>query len=214
MLQVLVIRGRGRWVRGASSADALRGVTSLGELDGTSGAEGLRGTAGGACRGIVGGAGGVKSCFGASVAGGRGAASGCPELSCTQSRACGNAGCTDFTTDGMCDLAAVLVAAVPNPEGEPGRGVAGGAAGEATYDSPTNRGTSSVTTARHAAQSMVWTGRWYRRPAVWDALPCCLDTARGVLLVAQVGGTGGSAGSGGGGGNGPGCGHRWHRRHV
>jgi len=143
LLQLRVFAGQGAdGVRGASSVDALRmlGVDSLGELDGVAGGAGAGAGSAAGCRSIRGGGGGVKTCFGRSVSGGAGGGSSCAALSCNQSSPCGNAGCTDFTVGGVCDLAAVLASAVPNAVGLAGQGISGGEPGEPTYDSPTNRG--------------------------------------------------------------------------
>ncbi len=126
--------------RGGDSSEHLGdvGATSLAELDGEDGRPG--GAAVNRCERIAGGAGGVKRCGGRVVSGGHGADSDCPALGCFVGRPCGNAGCTDFTRGGVCDLDAALAAAVPNPSASDGQGPGGGRAGEPTYDAPTHRG--------------------------------------------------------------------------
>ncbi len=137
-----VIAGRGAdGVRGRDSSENLPdlGFSRLADLDGVPGGRGNRGTTGTVCFNIPPGAGGAKSCALANVSGGNGGPGACPNLGCTNGRPCGNAGCTDFTFGGVCDLDAALRVAVSNPAPERGRGGAGGAAGEVTYNAPTNR---------------------------------------------------------------------------
>ena len=78
-------------------------------------------------------------CPSTNVSGGDGGASGCPDLGCTNGAPCANAGCTDFTVNGVCDFATVLTLAKPNPAAGSGQGLNGGEAGELTYNAPTNR---------------------------------------------------------------------------
>ena len=89
---------------------------------------------------VAGGVGGRHSCRATDVSGGDGGAADCPETGCVNGRPCGNAGCTDYTTGGVCDFAAVLRDAVPNPAPSAGRGPMPGDAAELTYNAPTNRG--------------------------------------------------------------------------
>ncbi|MCA9581299.1 MAG: hypothetical protein KC416_05860 [Myxococcales bacterium] len=129
---------------GLDSSDALDalGVTSLLELDGRDGSPGLA-AANAGCPTRVGGAGGLRTCpLGGSVRGGSGGDAACPDLGCTNGIPCANAGCTDFTPPGgLCDVDAVLAAAVANPEGQAGLGALGGGPGVSTYNAPTNRNT-------------------------------------------------------------------------
>ncbi|MEO0326801.1 MAG: hypothetical protein AAF447_27915, partial [Myxococcota bacterium] len=128
--------------RGDASSDALDPGLTLRDLDGSDGTAGAEGQGREpACRRIAAGRGGALRCpDGVDVGGGDGGDGDCPESGCRNGLPCGNGGCTDFTEAGVCDFAAVLAAAVPNPSAEPGRGPAGGAAGERTFNAPTNRG--------------------------------------------------------------------------
>lgn len=140
---IVVLSGRGAdGVRGASSSDKLvdLGLSSLADLDGTDGGGGRSSLGGGTCVGLSAGSGGPMVCPAGNVSGGSGGGGGCPATGCTNGRPCGNGGCTDFTVGGVCDFDAVLARAVPNAAARPGAGVDGGAAGELTYDAPTNRG--------------------------------------------------------------------------
>ena len=123
----------------SSARLAARGGASLGALDGFSGGVGAN-SGGLSCGPLPGGSAGVKLCEGVEVSGGEGGAARCAALSCSNAgdRACGNAGCTDFTSSGVCDIAAARAVAVANPSPEPGLGAQPGAAAEATYDAPTN----------------------------------------------------------------------------
>ena len=133
--------GRGAdGVRGSSSSDNLPAGFTLEALDGTRGEPG-QAAASSACPRVSGGTGGAHVCpSGADNSGGRGGDGSCPSTGCINGRPCGNAGCTDFTVGGMCDFDAVLATAVPNPPATGGRGTSAGAAGELTYNAPTNRG--------------------------------------------------------------------------
>lgn len=144
---LIILAGRG--ADGANGADSSAnlgawGVASLTELDGHGGSTGLDGTTGSTCLPIVPGEGGGQVCRRSAtrrdVSGGRGGAAGCPGEICSNGSPCANAGCTDFTVGGVCDVATVLRLASSNPLAEGGRGETGGVAGEATYNSPTNRG--------------------------------------------------------------------------
>lgn len=140
---ITVFAGRGAaGLRGIDSSANLAGwgIGSLAELDGRPGSEGREGTGDEGCRRVPGGAGGAHRCRGRDVSGGRGGDAQCPGSICTNGRPCGNAGCTDFTVAGVCDLEAARRVAEPNPAAEPGRGSRPGAAGELTYNAPTNRG--------------------------------------------------------------------------
>jgi hypothetical protein len=142
--ELLVLAGRGAsGSRGDSSSDNVAeiGLTSLDELLGTNGAPGGAATPlGGTCRRVSGGAGGAKTCPSGAVSGGEGGAAACEDVGCTNGSPCANAGCTDFTSGGVCDIDAVLRTAVANPAPGAGRGTGAGPAGEVTYNSPTNRG--------------------------------------------------------------------------
>jgi hypothetical protein len=140
---MLVLAGRGAdGARGDDSSVNLRdwGLSSLRELDGVPGGDGSPGTGGGPCLPVSGGAGGRHQCRGVDVSGGAGGAAACPGDICRNGSPCANAGCTDYTRDGICDYDTVLRLAVANPPAQPGRGPAPGAAGELTYNAPTNRG--------------------------------------------------------------------------
>ena len=140
---ITVFAGRGAdGIRGDSSSDNLAeiGLSSLSQLDGVDGRGGLPGTADGFCSSIDGGAAGVHMCPSGSVAGGSGGGTSCPNLRCTNGLPCGNAGCTSFTINGVCDFDAVLRSAVPNGRPGDGAGNNAGRAGEQTYNAPTNRG--------------------------------------------------------------------------
>jgi hypothetical protein len=144
-IEVLAGRG-GDGVRGDDASVNLAewGFASLDELDGTSGAPGTDGTPSDlACPPIAGGAGSTHLCGRGrtlDVSGGAGGGAACPGRICTNGAPCGNAGCTDFTVGGVCDLDAARRAATPNPAAGAGRGPSAGAAGELTYNAPTNRG--------------------------------------------------------------------------
>ncbi len=145
-LAALEIRaGRGApGIRGESSSDRYARVTggTLEEIDGTDGARGTAGSASGTCRRIAAGAGGSEVCrfSGRNVSGGRGGDADCPSLGCFNGSPCGNAGCTDFTSGGVCDIDAARAVASPNPSASDGQGTAPGDAGDDTYNAPTNRG--------------------------------------------------------------------------
>jgi hypothetical protein len=140
-----IIAGRGAdGIRGDDSSVNLRewGFSSLNELDGTSGGEGVDGTTS-VCTRITGGSSARHFCGPGrtiDVSGGAGGASECPGNICSNGSSCGNAGCTDFTVGGVCNLAAARAVATPNPAAGAGRGPGAGAAGELTYNAPTNRG--------------------------------------------------------------------------
>lgn len=145
--RMTVIAQRGAdGVRGADSSERLAessGLT-LAALSGVPGGPGRSNTAQ-SCALLPGGNAGLKSCSGADVSGGLGGSARCAELSCSNAdeTPCGNAGCSDFTVDGVCDIAAARSAAQGNPAAGAGRGVAPGRAGETTFDAPTNHGSCS-----------------------------------------------------------------------
>jgi hypothetical protein len=140
-----VIAGRGAdGVRGDDSSVNLTewGFGGLDELDGTSGGGGSDGSTG-LCSRVPGGAGSRHSCGPGrriDVSGGAGGAAECPGSICRNGMPCGNAGCTDFTSGGVCNLDAARRVATSNPAAGAGRGLGAGAAGELTYNAPTNRG--------------------------------------------------------------------------
>jgi hypothetical protein len=138
-----VIAGRGAsGLAGDDSSTNLAdwGLASLTDLDGRSGTEGNAGTSGEFCAPISAGGGGAHRCRAVDVSGGRGGDARCPGSICTNGRACGNAGCTDFTAGGVCDIESAIRVAEPNPSAEAGRGPNPGSAGELSYNAPTNRG--------------------------------------------------------------------------
>jgi hypothetical protein len=148
LASIVVIAGRGAdGRRGDSSSANLAelGLGSLAELDGASGSPGAPGTRFDLpCSRVPGGAGGAKICPDrgggrTDVAGGAGGAGSCDGPACRNGAPCGNAGCTDFTSGGVCDLDAALRVAVANPAPGSGRGPSPGAGGENTYNAPTNR---------------------------------------------------------------------------
>src|SRR5699024_10149946 len=142
LTDVVVFAGRGAdGLRGDDSSENLAqvGAMSLSDLDGVDGTSGQPGTRFSTCYTVSGGTGGAKFCNGTNVSGGNGGATTCPDLGCNQDDACPNAGCTDYTSGGVCDIDEVLENAVANPAPSPGRGAAPGAGGAVTYDAPTNR---------------------------------------------------------------------------
>jgi Putative metal-binding motif len=126
----------------ASARLATLGFSSLSELAGVSGGVGAPGGEAAPSCNAAGGFGGIKACPSGDVSGGRGGDARCAALSCANASGvrCGNAGCTDFTSGGTCDIASALAVAIPNPPAANGRGFEPGAAGVATYDAPTNHG--------------------------------------------------------------------------
>ena len=144
-ITVVAARGADGQPGADSSAQlAARGGANLAALAGVSGGVG-QSSSGQSCAVLPGGQGGDKLCETASVSGGDGGPAQCAALSCSNAGAapCGNAGCSDFTQGGVCDIEAARAVAVPNPSPEPGRGLQPGAAAEATYDAPTNHDTCS-----------------------------------------------------------------------
>ena len=205
---ITILAGRGAsGLAGDDSSTNLAdwGLGSLTELDGESGSDGRDGTASDFCTRVAAGTGGVHSCRAVDVRGGDGGDAQCPGSICTNGRACGNAGCTDFTVGGVCDIDAAIAVAEPNPAADPGRGPMAGAAGELSYNAPTNRGVCNFcddnpTLLRDGGnggdgQSGVdgGGGGGCREPAAFDA--------EGRLSAGRGGaGTPGADGSGGGGG--------------
>jgi hypothetical protein len=142
---VVLLAGRG--ADGRSGVDAASrlpdGASSLADLNGRGGARGTDTSGSGSCVTLAGGAAGRLSCSSQEVSGGGGGAAACAETGCSNGRPCANAGCTDFTSGGVCDFDTVLALAVPNPPAGGGRGTAPGAAGESSFNAPTNRGSCS-----------------------------------------------------------------------
>jgi hypothetical protein len=206
---VTVLSARGAaGERGADSSQRLveRGLSSLSELDGVSGTSGADGGAIG-CALVVAGGGGSKLCSGVDVSGGVGGDARCAALSCSNDdvRPCGNAGCSDFTSDGVCDIDAARRAAVANPPPQPGRGTGAGLAGAATYDAPTDHGTCTFCDDNPSLPRVGGAGG--------DGLPglagaagqgCGMEPELGIdgRLRALAGGAGDDGGDGAGGGGG------------
>jgi hypothetical protein len=146
--RVTILGARAAPGRAGEDASALLpalGFASLGELAGVAGGVGERG--GDAAPSCIAGGGvpGSKQCPSGDVGGGRGGDAQCALLACRNSTGtqCGNAGCTDFTTAGTCDIASARAVAVSNPQAWDGRGTVPGGRGVATYDAPTNHGSCS-----------------------------------------------------------------------
>jgi hypothetical protein len=153
LADLTVLAGRGAaGTAGESSSSRLSewGVSSLTELSGTDGGYGNPGTLpDAACASASAGSGGAKQCKRSAtltnVSGGNGGASACTDLSTQCSNgsgvACGNAGCTDFTSGGVCDIDAALEVAVPVPAAQAGSGENAGSEGVRGFAAPTNRNT-------------------------------------------------------------------------
>jgi hypothetical protein len=217
---VTVLAGRGAaGARGADSSDRLaeRGLSSLADLAGVDGNVGEAGGQSG-CAALAAGGGGVKFCSGfgelgpgpgpsVDVGGGDGGGARCAAISCSNASAvqCGNAGCTDFTVNGRCDIDAAKRVAVPNPGAQSGRGAAPGSAAEATYDAPTNHGVCSFCDDNPSLPRVGGTGGDGRAGVAGIAgLGCAgaleLDAEGRVRAGAGSWGADGTHGSGGGGG--------------
>jgi hypothetical protein len=128
----------------ASARIGALGFNSLGDLAGVNGTVGVDGgDAAFSCSNVEGGSGGAKVCPSGDVSGGAGGAARCAAISCANASGvgCGNAGCTDFTTNGVCDIVSARARAVANPPAAGGHGAAPGTEGIATFDAPTNHGT-------------------------------------------------------------------------
>lgn len=160
------------------------------------------------CTFLSGGSAGMKSCGGVDVSGGGGGAATCAALSCsnTSGLPCGNAGCSDYTSDGVCDIEAALADAVSNPPAEPGRGAYPGTPGAPTYDAPTNHGACTYCDDNPSLPRAGGDGGDGRAGAAGDGGHGCeaapvLD-ARGLVQggAGEAGGDG-KNGSGGGGGS-------------
>jgi hypothetical protein len=201
----------GRAAAGAPGADSSERLAALGlsALADLAGVDGSSGAAGGqpGCAIVAAGSGGDKQCAGLDVSGGAGGSALCAALSCDNGAGvpCGNGGCSDFTQNGVCDIAAAKRVAVANPAAQAGRGIAPGAAAEATYDAPTNHGTCSFCDDNPSLPRVGADGEDGRAGSPGVAGAGCL----GVLALDGVGrvragsgqtGADGSHGSGGGGG--------------
>lgn len=142
--RITVIARRGaNGRRGADSSERYADSTgmTLADLTGVMGGVGAS-SLNESCAFLAGGSPGAKMCADYDVGGGAGGAAQCAALSCSNANdtPCGNAGCSDFTSDGVCDIAAARAQAIANPEAEPGRGRLPGVAAQATFDAPTNHG--------------------------------------------------------------------------
>ena len=214
LAQVTLIAGRGADGRRGDDASARLppGIGSLTELAGSDAQPGLNGdTPGVACTMQAGGSGGSKSCGETDVSGGSGGASGCPETGCRNGAPCGNAGCTDFTVEGVCDYPAVLASATPNPPAFGGRGPQPGGPGAQTYNSPTNRGICNFCDDNPTLPRLGQDGNDGARGAGGAAGPGCVlpalsfdengraSAASGGEALAGGHGSGGGGGSGGSG---------------
>ncbi|MFT5359045.1 MAG: hypothetical protein ACI9KE_006288, partial [Polyangiales bacterium] len=106
-------------INGESSSDRYEslGGGTLEELDGSDGTMGEQGLASGTCSRVRAGRGGTGTCLVTrrDVSGGAGGDADCPDNGCVFGRACGNAGCTDFTVRGVCNLDAARAAGAANP---------------------------------------------------------------------------------------------------
>ena len=139
---ITIFAGRGAaGVRGRDSNENLSslGLSRLEELDGVSGGNGQP-VPSEACLPLAGGSGGQKSCPQQDVSGGGGGGAICPNLSCQVGQPCGNSGCADFSSGGVCDIASVMSLALPNPAAQAGRGALPGTAGAPSYNAPTTSG--------------------------------------------------------------------------
>jgi hypothetical protein len=207
--EVTVLSGRGaNGTHGADSSDRLPqgGPASLAALNGVDGAPGAAGGQG--CSLVAAGSGGAKQCSMHDVGGGSGGAAQCAALSCNNdgSVPCGNAGCTDFTQAGVCDIAAARRVAVSNPSAQAGKGAAPGSAAEATYDAPTNHGACSFCDDNPSLPRVGGAGGDGRAGALGSGGAVCSASLQLDALGrahASAGGMGGdgSDGSGGGGGS-------------
>lgn len=205
-IEVLAARGA-NGARGEDSSARLSPErTTLAALGGQPGSPGSDGGESG-CAERVGGAAGRKLCGDRDVSGGAGGAARCAALSCSNDdpAPCGNAGCSDFTVAGVCDGAAVLAAAVPNPNAEAGHGTAPGAPGEASYDAPTNHVDCSFCDDNPSLPRSGGEGEAGRAGAAGAAGKGCsadlvVDASGRAHASAGRAGSDGADGSGGGGG--------------
>ncbi|MDB4988207.1 MAG: Glycine-rich cell wall structural protein [Myxococcaceae bacterium] len=206
---VVVLAGRaGDGRRGDDASARLpTGIASLAALNGSDAKAGRDGdTDGMACVAQPGGRGGQKLCGTSEVSGGTGGRSGCAELGCVNGSACANAGCTDFTSNGVCDYAAVLSRAVANAPASDGFGFAPGHAGALTYNAPTNRGVCSFCDDNPTLQRLGQDGTDGAPGIAAQAGSGCTDTTLAMDTSGRGSSGAGTAapsgtdGSGGGGG--------------
>jgi hypothetical protein len=210
--QVTVLAGRGADGARGDDASARLPTGSLAELNGNDGFAGRQGDAAfQACVNLPGGSGGQKSCANRDVSGGTGGIASCAETGCVNGQSCANAGCTDFTVEGVCDYASVLALAVPNPPAAPGRGVAPGLPGAQSYNAPTNRGVCNFCDDNPTLNRLGQDGSDGAAGLPGTAGPGCFDPAltfdadgRGsaTLGADAPSGTDGSGGGGGSAGSG------------
>lgn len=184
------------------------GFANLSELAGGPGGIGAAGgEAAPGCNASAGFA-ATKLCPSGDVSGGRGGDGRCASLPCVNASGirCGNAGCTDFTTGGSCDIASAQAAAVANPAPSAGSGSVPGSAGIATYDAPTNHGTCRFCDDNPSLPRFGDDGGDGARGADGSGgLGCAggltIDSSGRVTAADGGSGGGGSDGSGGGGGS-------------
>lgn len=209
--RVTILGARAAPGRAGEDASALLpalGFATLGELAGVAGGVGAPGGEAAPSCSASGGVAGSKQCPSGDVGGGRGGDAQCASLMCQNSpgRRCGNAGCTDFTTAGTCDIASARAVAVSNPPALDGRGAAPGSRGVATYDAPTNHGNCSFCDDNPSLPRFGDDGGDGARGVDGASGPGCASgvtiDARGRLTAADGGsGSAGLDGSGGGGGS-------------
>jgi hypothetical protein len=210
LANVIVLAGRGSDGRPGDDASARlpAGISSLAELAGRDGRDGRDGgNSSITCSTLSGGGGGSKSCAGSDVSGGGGGAATCPDIQCEAFEPCANAGCTDFTTNGVCDYNTVLLLAVANPRPGNGRGSAPGSGGQPSYNAPTSRGVCSFCDDNPTLNRLGDDGRDGAAGSIGGAGGGCgtrslaLDgSGRGAAFSGSAGTSGGD-GSGGGGGS-------------
>ncbi|MFT5358047.1 MAG: hypothetical protein ACI9KE_005284 [Polyangiales bacterium] len=203
-------------INGESSSDRYEslGGGSLEELDGAGGTMGGQGLASGTCARVRAGRGGARSCVVTrrEISGGAGGDADCPDNRCVNGRACGNAGCTDFTVGGVCDIDAARAAGAANPSASPGLGAAAGTPGDDTYNAPTNRGTCNFcddnpTLPRTGVRGRDGSSGVGGPGGDGCSAPPVFETATGLVHGGDgTDGQAGSDGSGGGGGS-PGSGY-------
>ncbi len=198
-------------VRGRSSAEGLAdlGYASLEALNGENGRAGVSSSFCDAPS-MRGGAAGVKVCApaigGVEVSGGRGADAGCPPNTCVVGQPCGNTGCPDYISGGVCDIDAVLRDARANPPPQDGRGFGRGRGGEVTYNAPTNRGVCNFcddnpTLARLGVRGGDGQGGVDGSPGTGCTRSANLDDEGLLRSGAGTAGMPGTHGAGGGGGS-------------
>jgi hypothetical protein len=197
-----VLAGRG--ANGGRGADS----SEFGSLDDLAGVSGGEAAAGGSSCSVAAGSGGTKRCADREVSGGGGGPARCAALSCDNqsSSPCGNAGCSDFTSDGVCDIEAARRAASPNPSAQSGRGASPGAAGASTFDAPTNHGVCSYCDDNPSLPRAGGDGTAGADGVAGSAGTACtaalgLDPSGRISAADGGGGEAGRDGSGGGGGS-------------